>query len=74
MLSANQGERHDMGIRAAIILAAGVVLAALSHGGLYVAIPAGGAKDVDSMYRINKFTGSVLYCQERACLAAERVD
>jgi hypothetical protein len=63
-----------MDLRGAIVLTVGVVLAALAHGGIYQAIPARGSQDVGPMYRINKFTGSVLYCQGQVCVKAERFD
>jgi hypothetical protein len=62
-----------MDMRWAMILAAGLVLAALAHGGVYeITTPAGGQVDFVGIYRVNKFTGSVLFCAARACYVAER--
>lgn len=64
-----------MSIRAAIILAVGLLLAALAHGGVYETVtPAGGQSDsgTPSFYRVNKFTGSTVLCSGLTCFAVER--
>jgi hypothetical protein len=65
-----------MGLWAAMILAVGLVLAALAHGGVYeiVAGHAGGQSDsgTPSFFRVNKFTGSAVWCAGVACFAVER--
>jgi hypothetical protein len=64
-----------MDIRGAIILAVGLVLAALANGGVYEAVtPAGGQSDsgTPSFYRVNKFTGSVVLCLGPMCLLVDR--
>jgi len=51
-------------IRLAIIIAAGLIIAALFHGGIYEMTGTG----FDSFaYRLNKFTGSVQVCVGFEC-------
>ena len=49
-----------MNTRSAIILALGLILAALVYGGMYQVTSTG--TDRPFMWRINKFTGSVAVC------------
>ncbi len=44
--------------RLAMILALGLVLAALVHGGFYHVVSSGGSE----VHLVNKFTGGVVFC------------
>jgi hypothetical protein len=58
-----------------MILAVGLILAALAHGGVYeTSTPAGGQMDTAAVYRVNKFTGSVLYCTGQVCIPPLRAE
>lgn len=55
-----------MNIWSAIILATGLIVAALGHGGIYEMVPAGG--EGTGAYRVNKFTGGVDRCHFSWCV------
>lgn len=50
----------------AIILALGLIIAALIHSGVYYVVSAG-AENHAAMWRVNKFTGSVAGCVVYNC-------
>lgn len=52
-----------MSMRAALILGAAFVLAALAHGGLYE-IRAVSTREHASSYMVNRFTGAVAFCTD----------
>ncbi len=63
-----------MSTRCAVVLAVGLVLAALAHGGVYAIVIAGsggGGEGISgdiAAYRVNKFTGEVATCRSDACV------
>ena len=55
-----------MTTKAAVILAAAVLLAALLHGGLYGMVGTGDY----GVYRWNRWTGTVTWCAAKTCRPA----
>ncbi len=55
----------SMDTKAALILAIGLILASLIHGGLYSVTSAGGDNQV--VFRVNRFTGSTTWCVLTVC-------
>ncbi len=53
-------EAETMTIRAALILAVALILAAFAHGGVYGMVAAGAAEPGIAAFRFNRFTGNVL--------------
>ena len=53
-----------MGIRAALILTLGLILAAYAHGGRYQMAAFRASDGNPIAYRLDKFTGRVDYCFE----------
>ena len=51
----------DVRVVSAAILAIGIVIVALLHGGLYQVVTVD-ANEYSRLWRVNKFTGSVLMC------------
>ena len=47
-----------MNTRSAIILAVGLIVAGLVHGGFYQVVPSG----ENRIHRVNKWTGAVVFC------------
>lgn len=58
-----------MNLRAAVVLALGLILAALAHGGIYTMTTSGGESAF--AYRINRFTGEIEACLGFKCRPAE---
>jgi hypothetical protein len=52
-----------MSTRAALILAGALILAAVAHGGAYSSVR---GSEI-GIYRVNRFTGTVVYCTPTGC-------
>lgn len=43
------------------------LLMAFAHGGLYTIVAAGGGDTAVNFYRVNRFTGSIVFCRHNEC-------